>query len=150
VSIKTSLSSDSNASEIVSFRIPRARHNLLALRARERGKKSPDLLAKEVILNYLMGKPENLLETALTNVHAGQKKLYRRLHALSELFVFWLTSWYAHHPDLPETQKAEASRRAEERHDNLLSLFKEEVYLKAPDLFDAILADYVETDAEGE
>ena len=92
MSIKTSLSSDSNASEIVSFRIPRARHNLLALRARERGKKSPDLLAKEVILNYLMGKPENLLETALTNVHAGQKKLYRRLHALSELFVFWLTS----------------------------------------------------------
>lgn len=128
----------------VQFRLPPDKHDLLAMRSKEHRLSSPDKMAKLIVLNALSGKPEDLLHTALVNVHDAQSKTSKKIDLFIELFVFFVARWFASHPETPSDKRDEVATLSQARLNEFLKLFREASYAKSGSLFESLMADFIE------
>ena len=109
------------------------------LLAKEKGM-STSLLLKQVILDYLEDETKKITDFDILNtLFLEQKKKIEQLSVSQEyftqLFNFWLNTWFMSHPKINDETYKEKMNMAIKRKDDFINLFNEKGYDENKTLF---------------
>ena len=120
-------------------RVTKEQRKKFELLAKEKGM-SPSLLLKQITLDYIEDETKKITDFDILNtLFLEQKKKIEQLSVSQEyftqLFNFWLNTWFMSHPKISDETYKERMNMAIKRKDDFINLFNEKGYDENKTLF---------------
>jgi hypothetical protein len=137
--------------EHIQFRIPTNTYKLLYQYAMDHHITTPgtniisaNMAARKIIENTFIPVNQDIQKISLTNLHNTLNITNRKLEYFIELFVFYLYNHFASHKKVPPDQAEAVAHDAEQRQQEFIEMFNNEVWRKHGKLMETMFADSFE------
>jgi hypothetical protein len=122
----------------IEFRLAPPLIKILKQRAVDQGLANANLMARDIVQEELLKLPKEVIQKSLKTVHQNQQKVYDKLEMFLQYFHYWLSSFYALHPE--SEKNIVSARRGIERRDELTNHFIHDSYNKNADILERFVA----------